>query len=123
MIDGSCDELTHSFFCLELICSYIASLLMCLVESVLLFLHVVFAVFLSSAVAADLGRLRQLESIANAFTRLTLAHKGEVHVVMTTVIEVGECLVRCIVTLESSGNSTYAIGFFVSIDRGMARQG
>lgn len=38
------------------------------------------------AVAADLGRLRQLESIANAFTRLTLAHKGEVHAVVTTVI-------------------------------------
>lgn len=38
------------------------------------------------AVAADLGRLRQLESIAKAFMRLTLAHKGEVHAVVTTVI-------------------------------------
>lgn len=38
------------------------------------------------AVAAELGRLRQLESIAKAFMRLTLAHRGEVHAVVTTVI-------------------------------------
>lgn len=38
------------------------------------------------AVLADNGRLRNIERIAKRFTELTMAHKGEVKVVVTTVI-------------------------------------
>lgn len=37
-------------------------------------------------VLAETGRLRNLESIAKKFLDLTMAHKGEVRAVVTTVI-------------------------------------
>ncbi|THU49480.1 hypothetical protein C4D60_Mb06t10010 [Musa balbisiana] len=39
------------------------------------------------AVFADNGRLRHIESIAKGFVELTMAHKGEVKVIVTTVID------------------------------------
>jgi len=38
------------------------------------------------AVLADNGRLRNIERIAKRFVELTMAHKGEVKVIVTTVI-------------------------------------
>ena len=48
--------------------------------------HINSAFLLYQAVLADNGRLKYIERIAERFVDLTMAHKGEVKVVVRTVI-------------------------------------
>ena len=57
-----------------------------IIHSILCILSVSNFVLVYEAVLADNGRLKYIERIAERFVDLTMAHKGEVKVVVRTVI-------------------------------------
>ena len=61
-------------------------LLACSPRQFLLTGIIVFQSHFVLAVVAENGRLRHLESIAKKFAELTMAHRGEMKAIVTTVI-------------------------------------